>query len=115
MTHTPTPVVHCTTMTEVRAHIDALDAQIVPLLAQRCGYVAQAARIKESVTKIVDTDRIEAIIRRVRAQAQALGAPPDVLDAAYRALIAASIEFEHGEFARLRAPHTPLSQTGEQP
>jgi len=39
----------------------------------------------------------------VQAQASALGAPAQVLEAAYRALIAASIEFERTEFARLRA------------
>jgi isochorismate pyruvate lyase len=90
-------------MAEVRREIDALDARIVPLLAQRCGYVAQAARIKQDASQIVDVERIEAIVARVRAQGGDLGAPPEVLEAAYRALIAASIEFERAEFARLRA------------
>ncbi|GAB4089327.1 chorismate mutase [Hydrogenophaga soli] len=103
-------VQHCTTMTEVRAHIDALDAQIVPLLAQRCGYVAQAGRIKQAEHQIVDVDRIEFIVARVCAQADSLGAPAAVVEAAYRALIQASIDFERGEFARL---HRPVL-TGEQ-
>jgi isochorismate pyruvate lyase len=96
-------VAHCQTMADVRAHIDALDAQIVPLLAQRSGYVAQAARIKQSTDQIVDEARIDFIINRVSAQAEALGAPPQVLAATYRAMIAAFIDFERGEFARLRA------------
>lgn len=101
-THTTAPV-HCSHMAEVRAHIDALDAQIVPLLALRCGYVAQAGRIKQDPNLIYDQERIDAILERVQAQASALGAPAQVLEAAYRALIAASIEFERAEFARLRA------------
>jgi|GEM_PF-529134 len=93
----------CRSMAEVRHEIDALDARIVPLLAQRCGYVAQAARIKQDPSQIVDVARIEAIVARVREQGSALGAPPEVLESAYRALIEASIEFERAEFARLRS------------
>ena len=48
-THTTAPV-YCSHMAEVRAHIDALDAQIVPLLALRCGYVAQAGASSKTRT-----------------------------------------------------------------
>lgn len=94
---------HCTTMPEVRAQIDALDARIVALICERSGYVAQAGRIKQNASQIVDTPRIEAIIQRVRAMAEAADAPPAVLEATYRAMIAAFIEFERGEFTRLQA------------
>ncbi len=102
MTATPT-IAHCNTMADVRRHIDAIDDRLVPLIAERSAYVAQAARIKQSAHQIVDTARIEFIIDRVRAQARALGAPEAILEAAYRAMIAASIEFERGEFANLHA------------
>ncbi len=92
----------CTTMSEVREQIDALDARIVALISERSGYVAQAAHIKQNASQIVDTPRIEAIIQRVRAMAQEAGAPPAVLEATYRAMIAAFIEFERGEFVRLK-------------
>jgi len=97
-----TPPAQCRTLTELRREIDALDARIVPLLVRRCGYVAQAARIKQDANQIVDVARIEAIVAQVREQGRALGGPPEVLEAAYRALIAASIEFERAEFVRLR-------------
>jgi isochorismate pyruvate lyase len=64
--------------------------------------VAQAARIKPSADQIVDVPRIEFIIARVGAQARQAGAPQAVVEATYRAMIAASIEFEQGEFARLK-------------
>ncbi|MEO8390135.1 chorismate mutase [Polaromonas sp.] len=95
-------VEHCETMADVRRHIDALDDRIAPLIAERSAYVAQAARIKQSASQIVDNARIEFIIERVRAQARASGAPEAIMEAAYRAMIAASIDFERGEFARLR-------------
>ncbi|MFS2034606.1 chorismate mutase [Polaromonas sp. CT11-55] len=93
---------HCHTMADVRRNIDALDDRIVALVAERSAYVAQAARIKQSADQIVDNARIEFIVDRVRAQARAAGAPEAVLEAAYRAMIAASIDFERGEFQRLR-------------
>jgi len=95
-------VQHCDTMADVRRHIDALDDRIVALLAERSGYVAQAARIKQRVDQVYDQARIDFIIDRVRAQARRAGAPEAVMEATYRAMIAAFIEFEHGEFARLK-------------
>jgi isochorismate pyruvate lyase len=101
-TTTHPTVEHCNTMMDVRRNIDALDERIVPLIAERSAYVAQAARIKQDAGQIFDHARIEFIIDRVRAQARAAGAPEAIVEAAYRAMIAASIEFERGEFARLR-------------
>lgn len=93
---------HCDTMADVRRHIDALDDRIVALLAERGGYVAQAARIKQRADQVHDQARIDFIVERVKALARAQGAPEAVLEATYRAMIDAFIEFERGEFARLR-------------
>ena len=98
---------HCETMEQVRANIDALDARILPLVAARSAYVAQAARIKQSADQVYDQARIDAIIDRVRSLAMEHGAPPEVIEATWRAMIAASIEFEHAEFARLRDQDQP--------
>jgi isochorismate pyruvate lyase len=92
----------CSTMAEVRAHIDALDDRIVALLAERSSYVAQAARIKEHAAQVHDQARIDFIIDRVTARAAQLGGPPAVAEATYRAMIDAFIDFERREFARLR-------------
>ncbi len=97
---------HCNTMAEVRSHIDALDERITALLVERTGYMSQAARIKQDVTKVHDQERIEFIAERVRRMAAELGGQPDVVEAAYRALMDASITFEHREFARLRQGET---------
>lgn len=98
-------VQHCTTMAEVRARIDALDDILVPLLVERSGYMTQAARIKQSDAQVRDVDRIEAIVRRVRAAAQAEGGHSDLIETIYRGIMEASIAHEHREFARLRAGH----------
>ena len=91
---------HCNSMTEVRSHIDALDERIAALLVERTGYMTQAARIKQDINQVHDQERIDYIVARVRHMAQTLGGQPDVLEAAYRALMDASIAFERSEFVR---------------
>jgi len=98
---------HCETMDEVRTHIDALDERITALLVERTGYMTQAARIKQDAKQVRDQERIEFIAARVRRMAAEQGGQPDVLEAAYRALMEASIAFEHREFARLREGAAP--------
>ena len=95
---------YCTTMEDVRRHIDALDDVLVPLLVTRGGYMTQAARIKKDATQVRDEERIEAIVERVRARTQKEGGEPDMLEAIYRSMMEAYIAFEHREFARLRTP-----------
>lgn len=94
-------VQHCETMADVRRNIDALDDRIVALLAERGGYVAQAARIKQSANQVYDQARIDFIVDRVKALARQAGAPEAVMEATYRAMISAFIDFERGEFKRL--------------
>ncbi|MDH4451386.1 MAG: chorismate mutase [Rhodoferax sp.] len=93
---------HCETMADVRRHIDALDERITALLVERTGYMTEAARIKQDARKVHDQERIDFIVARVRRMAEQQGGQADVLEAAYRALMDASIAFEHREFARLR-------------
>ena len=101
-------VQHCAGMSEVRARIDALDDILVPLLVQRVGYMTQAARIKQDAAQVRDEGRIQFIVDRVRAHAQAEGGEPEVLEAIYRSMMEACIAYEHREFARLREGVAPV-------
>lgn len=94
---------HCASMAEVRAHIDALDDILVPLLVERGGYMTQAARNKPLQSQVRDEARIEYIVERVRARAAAEGGEPDVIEAIYRSMMEAYIAYEHREFDRLVA------------
>ena len=84
----------CETLQDVRRHIDRLDRQIVALLAERAGYVNQAARFKTTRADVVVPSRIEEIILRVRALAETHRTDPDLLEEIYRAMIAAFIRHE---------------------
>ena len=96
-------VPHCTSMTEVRAGVNALDDGLVPLLVQRSGYMTQAARVKNDDALVRDEERIETIVQRVRTLAQAQGGNPDLIERIYRAMMECYIAYEHDELARLRA------------
>jgi len=93
---------HCRTMADVREHIDRIDRRIVALLAERAGYVRQAARIKPAREDIVDHSRIEDVVEKVRRYAREHGLEADLVDAVYRLMIDRFIAQEAVEFERLR-------------
>jgi isochorismate pyruvate lyase len=103
MTRAINKVQNCTTMTEVRRRVDALDDLLVPLLVERGGYMTQAAKVKNDPALVRDESRIETIVARVRARAVAEGGQPDVIEAIYRGMMEAYIAYEHRELARLQA------------
>ena len=88
------PRVECSSLEEVRGHIDTLDREIVALLAARGHYVRQAARFKRTTDDVRAPQRVEQVIAKVRALAEQTGAAPDVIEAIYRTMIAAFTEQE---------------------
>ncbi len=84
----------CASLEAARAHIDRLDRDFVALLAERGGYVKQATRFMKNGDEVRAPRRVEQVIARVTSLAAELGANPVVVDALYRAMIAAIIEVE---------------------
>jgi isochorismate pyruvate lyase len=84
----------CADMKEVRAAIDALDKRLVALIAERLHYIDEAARIKGDRDTVRDEARIADVLAKVRAEAQRIGCDPEVVVAAYKALVEASIAHE---------------------
>jgi len=91
----------CDSLDQVRIQIDRLDGEIVALLAERGDYVRQAARFKKTTDDVAAPARVEQVIGKVRALADQNGADPNVVERVYRAMIAAFIEAEQKEHARL--------------
>jgi isochorismate pyruvate lyase len=91
----------CDSLDQVRAQIDRLDREIVALLAERGDYVRQAARFKKTSADVAAPARVEQVIGKVRGLAGEKGADPVVVERVYRAMIAAFIEAEQKEHARL--------------
>ncbi|MDP3517001.1 MAG: chorismate mutase [Pseudohongiella sp.] len=94
-------VVICNSLEEVRENIDRLDRQIVGLLAERGGYVKQAARFKKTTDDVKAPQRVEQVIAKVLALSADMGAIPTVTEAVYRAMISAFINSEMAEHAAL--------------
>lgn len=88
----------CTTMIEVRAGVDAVDAALVQLLRRRFGYMDAAARIKPERGHVRDEARKAQVIDNVRAHARAAGVPEDVAGALWEQLVEASIAYELVKF-----------------
>lgn len=95
-----TPIT-CNSIEEVRANIDAIDRQLVGLIAERGSFVMQAARFKKTTDDVKAPQRVEQVIAKVRALASELGANPEVVDAVYRSMIAAFIHAELVEHAAI--------------
>lgn len=91
----------CRDIEDVRAQIDRIDRAMVALIAERGSYVREAARFKRDAEAVRAPARVEQVIRRVTAQAHEAGADADVVERVYRAMIAAFIDAEMGEHARL--------------
>jgi isochorismate pyruvate lyase len=84
----------CQSLGEVRANIDRIDRDILRLLAERGSYVHEAGRFKASPDAVDDPQRVEAIIARLRGLAGEMHVAPAVVEATYRAMIAAFTEEE---------------------
>ena len=84
----------CRTMTEVRAGVDALDRELVALLARRFAHMRAAARIKPERAMVRDEARKAAVIAAAQAEAQRLGAPDERIAALWEDLVENSIAYE---------------------
>jgi len=86
------------TLGQLREQIDALDEQIVALLAQRALCVRDATRFKRDAFQVAAPERQAAVFARVRKlaadQAGDFAGLPDVVEASYRTLVAGFIACE---------------------
>ncbi len=86
----------CREMAEVRAGIDALDAELVALLSVRQRYIEAAGRIKPQKSEVRLPWRIEEVVEKVLARADAAGLSRAIAEPVWRELIDRCIAHEHG-------------------
>lgn len=94
----------CLSLDEVRQQIDRLDRQLLALVGERSAYVAQAAALKKDRAEVAAPQRVEQVISRLCAMAKDYGAPPKVVEATWRTMIAAFIRFEQQTHSSLHTP-----------
>jgi chorismate mutase len=99
-----------TSLADVRARIDAIDTDLVRLLADRESLVRAAAAFKSDAAAVRAPDRVEQVIATVRERASEAGLSPTVAESVWRAMIAAFIDLELDQHARTApAPGLPAT------
>lgn len=90
-----TPTDQIPDMPALRAEIDALDRQLILLLARRRDLIARAAQIKSGIgwPARID-DRVEEVVDNARRNAVKEGLDPDLIERIWRDLIEAAIAQE---------------------
>jgi len=95
-----TPTTTDPRLAALRDEIDALDEQIVELLARRGAVVTRVGALKRELGSDEDAvrarDRVEGVVRKVRDLAAARGLDPRIADRTYRALIEALTDMQLG-------------------
>jgi len=94
MTMAPIKAQDCENMDQVRAEIDRLDTALVELLGERFTYVDRAWQLKDNPEEATVPWRIQQVIDRVRAKAEAEGVPADLCEALWRQMIGWFIQYE---------------------
>ncbi len=92
----------CRTMAEVREGVDAVDRQLVALIAERTRFMEAAARIKPSRDVVHDDWRIADVVQKVTAEATRLGVTTEIVEPVWRELIRQSIAYEFAVWDRTR-------------
>ncbi|MEN4922096.1 chorismate mutase [Achromobacter spanius] len=96
----------CTNLADVRANIDRLDDDIVRLIAERAMYVKDAARFKRDAFQVSAPARQAQVFEKARQLAQrhnqGFANLEQVVDATYRAMVAAFIANEQTYFDTMK-------------
>lgn len=96
----------CADLAEVRANIDRLDDEIVRLIAERAMFVKDAARFKRDAFQVSAPARQAQVFDKARALATRHNRGFDnleqVVDATYRAMVAAFIANEQTYFNTMK-------------
>ncbi|MFD7337588.1 chorismate mutase [Streptomyces violascens] len=88
---------------ELRVSIDALDRQIIALLAQRTAVVRELTEFKNDEETVRSPGRVAQVIEKVRRFAADEGMPPGIAESVYRTLITELTDLQMSLLAERRA------------
>jgi isochorismate pyruvate lyase len=84
---TTIPPEDCRSLEEIREGMDALDREIIRILAARVAYVKAAAKFKTSSAAVAAPDRVQKVLDTRREWAIEAGMDGDVIRALYRDIV----------------------------
>jgi len=88
-------------MEEIRAGMDAIDRQMIVLIAERVKYVRTAAKFKTSSASVAAPERVAAVLKTRREWAEATGLDGAVIEGLYRELVRYCVSEEHKRWQEL--------------
>lgn len=94
---------NCENMADVRAGVDAVDRELVALLAKRFGYMDAAARIKNDRSAVRDEARKSEVLNNVAVLAAAHNIPDALIQNIWETLVEGSIAYELAQWDRTKA------------
>ena len=89
------PPPDCTNLEEIREGMDAIDREIVSLIAERVWYVREAAKFKASSAGVAAPERVAAVLKTRREWAEAAGVEGEMMETLYRQIVQYCISEEH--------------------
>ena len=98
MQPTPLPPDKCSSLDEIRAGMDAIDQQIIVLIADRVAYVRAAAAFKTTSANVAAPERVAAVLKTRHEWAEAKGLNGEVIEGLYRDLVAYCVSEEHKQW-----------------
>lgn len=84
----------CASLDQVRAGIDAIDTQILGLLAQRAGYVREATRFKATLDSVDVAERDQQVIDGAVEDGKVIGVPVVLSKSVFEGVIEGGVGFE---------------------
>lgn len=82
-------------LADLRREIDAIDVEMVDLLARRLGVVHRVLAVKQAhAIPALLPDRVEDVVERVKVEATARGVPEDLVESLWRSLIGWTVAYE---------------------
>jgi isochorismate pyruvate lyase len=81
--------------------MDALDRELITLIAMRVEYVRAAAKFKSSPETVADPERMNKVYATRRAWAEEAGLDGDVIEGFYRGLVAYCVAEEQKHWAQI--------------
>ena len=94
----------CPGLDEIRAGMDAVDREIVALIARRVDDVRNAAKFKVSSANVAAPERVASVLKTRREWGEAAGLDGDVVEGLYRRLVEYSVGEEHKRWEELNQP-----------
>jgi isochorismate pyruvate lyase len=82
--------------------MDALDREIIALIAKRVGYVRAAARFKPSADAVVDHARMKAVLSTRREWAEEAGLDGATIESVYHNIVTYCVSEEGRYWAELQ-------------